>query len=125
MDSTTEKHPIIDPLEIPEKKAIIDQILMENAELNGATMVILNELQEKIGFVSKPMQAYVAQKLGVPSAKFTVLLPFTHFSRQHPEESTPSSSALELPVTLAASIKSSKKPNRRWALNLVRPHLMV
>ena len=79
MDSTTEKHPIIDPLEIPEKKAIIDQILMENAELNGATMVILNELQEKIGFVSKPMQAYVAQKLGVPLSKVHGVVTFYSF----------------------------------------------
>ncbi len=84
MDSLTEKHQIIDPLEIPEKKAIIDQILGENAELNGATMVILNELQEKIGFVSKPMQAYVAQKLGVPLSKVHGVVTFYSFFTSTP-----------------------------------------
>jgi NADH:ubiquinone oxidoreductase subunit E len=84
LDSLTEKHQIIDPLEIPEKKAIIDQILGENAELNGATMVILNELQEKIGFVSKPMQAYVAQKLGVPLSKVHGVVTFYSFFTSTP-----------------------------------------
>ena len=78
MDNT-EKFQIIDPLEIPEKKAVIDQILKENADLNGATMVILNQLQEKIGFVSKPMQSYVAQKLGIPLSKVHGVVTFYSF----------------------------------------------
>ncbi|HBO34571.1 MAG TPA: NAD(P)H-dependent oxidoreductase subunit E [Anaerolineaceae bacterium] len=78
MDSS-EKYQIIDPLEIPEKKAIIDRVLEDNAELNGATMVILNQLQEKIGFISKPMQAYVAQKLGVPISKVHGVVSFYSF----------------------------------------------
>ena len=66
-------------MEIPEKKAVIDQILKENADLNGATMVILNQLQEKIGFVSKPMQSYVAQKLGIPLSKVHGVVTFYSF----------------------------------------------
>jgi NADH:ubiquinone oxidoreductase subunit E len=76
---SSEKYQIIDPLEIPEKKAIIDRVLEDNAELNGATMVILNQLQEKIGFISKPMQAYVAQKLGVPISKVHGVVSFYSF----------------------------------------------
>lgn len=78
MDST-EKNNIIDPLGIPEKKDVIDQVLKDNAELNGATMVILNQLQEKIGFISKPMQAYVAEKLGVPISKVHGVVSFYSF----------------------------------------------
>ena len=38
----------IDPLDDPEKKKIIDTILEENKDLNGATMVVLNLIQERI-----------------------------------------------------------------------------
>ncbi len=78
MDSTG-NFQIIDPLEIPEKKAIIDQVLENNADLNGATMVVLNQLQESIGFISKPMQAYVAEKLGVPISKVHGVVSFYSF----------------------------------------------
>lgn len=44
------------PLENPEQKAVIDAIIDENLHLNGATMVILNQIQERIGFISKPVQ---------------------------------------------------------------------
>jgi len=70
---------IVDPLDDPEKKAIIDQILEENADLNGATMVVLNLIQEKIGFISKPMQSYVAEKLGVPISKVHGVVSFYSF----------------------------------------------
>jgi NADH-quinone oxidoreductase subunit E len=54
------------PLANPEQKKIIDQILSDNAGIPGATMVVLNELQSRIGFISEPMQQYVATKLRVP-----------------------------------------------------------
>ncbi len=76
--------PIIEPLEIPEKKAIIDAVLEENAGLNGATMVVLNQLQEKIGFISKPMQAYVAEQLGVPISKVHGVVSFYSFFTTSP-----------------------------------------
>ena len=49
-----------DPLNNPAQKSIIDGIINENRALPGATMVILNDLQNKLGFISEPMQAYVA-----------------------------------------------------------------
>ncbi len=57
--------PATDPVAIPEKKALIDQILETNRSLPGALMVILNELQSKIGFISEPMQDYVAKQMKV------------------------------------------------------------
>jgi len=67
------------PLENPEQKAIIDAIIDENLHLNGATMVILNQVQEKIGFISKPVQAYIAGILGVPISKVHGVVSFYSF----------------------------------------------
>jgi len=69
----------IDPLDDPEKKKIIDTILEENKDLNGATMVVLNLIQEKIGFISKPIQAHVAEQLGVPISKVHGVVSFYSF----------------------------------------------
>jgi NADH:ubiquinone oxidoreductase subunit E len=60
--------PLNDPLIIPEKKALIDHILEENRSKPGSTMVVLNQLQSQIGFISEPMQKYVADKLRVPTS---------------------------------------------------------
>lgn len=68
-----------DPLANPEQKALIDQILDENRDKPGATMVVLNELQSKIGFVSEPMQEYVAQKLRVPMSAIHGVVSFYSF----------------------------------------------
>jgi NADH-quinone oxidoreductase subunit E len=68
MFEVAEKIPENDPLIIPEKKKIIDQILQDNRDLPGATMVVLNEIQSQIGFVSVPMQGYIAKSLGVPAS---------------------------------------------------------
>lgn len=68
-----------DPLANPEQKALIDQILDENRDKPGATMVVLNELQSKIGFVSETMQEYVAQKLRVPMSAVHGVVSFYSF----------------------------------------------
>ena len=67
------------PLANPEQKEVIDQILEENRNKPGATMVVLNELQSKIGFVSEPMQQYVAQKLRVPMSAVHGVVSFYSF----------------------------------------------
>ncbi|HPS32183.1 MAG TPA: NAD(P)H-dependent oxidoreductase subunit E [Anaerolineaceae bacterium] len=72
------------PLENPEQKAIIDAIIDENLHLNGATMVILNQVQEKIGYISKPVQAYVADRLGVPVSKVHGVVSFYSFFTTSP-----------------------------------------
>ncbi|MCL4297271.1 MAG: NAD(P)H-dependent oxidoreductase subunit E [Anaerolineae bacterium] len=68
-----------DPLMISEQRAIIDQVLDENKNLPGATMVVLNELQSQIGFISVPMQGYVAQKLRVPMSEINGVVSFYSF----------------------------------------------
>lgn len=66
MVTATENVTASNPLAISEKKQIIDQIIEQNEHLPGGLMVILNELQSQIGFISEPMQQYVAQKLRIP-----------------------------------------------------------
>jgi NADH-quinone oxidoreductase subunit E len=77
--SSTMEIPTNDPLADPAKKAIIDQILEENKDLPGATMVVLNELQGKIGFVSETMQQYVAGKLKIPVSTVHGVVSFYSF----------------------------------------------
>lgn len=74
----------LDPLEIPEKKAIIDRTIDEFAPLPGATMVVLNTLQGRIGYITKPMQAYIAQRMNVPLSKIHGVVSFYSFFTTEP-----------------------------------------
>ncbi len=71
--------PANDPLANPEQKKLIDEILEKNKNLPGATMVVLNELQSRIGFISEPMQQYVADKLHVPVSSVHGVVSFYSF----------------------------------------------
>lgn len=73
-----------DPLMIPDKRAIIDGILEENKNLPGATMVVLNQLQSKIGYITEPMQAYVAEKMRVPTGAIHGVVTFYSFFTTQP-----------------------------------------
>ena len=73
-----------DPLAVPAQKAMIDQIIADNKAVPGATMVILNELQNKIGHISTPMQAYVAQELKVPMGAVHGVVSFYSFFTTQP-----------------------------------------
>lgn len=84
MIDTLEKPSLADPLTIPEQRATIDQILSENRNLPGATMVVLNELQSRIGFISKAMQTYVAQRLRVPLSEVNGVVTFYSFFTPSP-----------------------------------------
>ncbi len=68
-----------DPLADPAKKEIIDQVLETNKSLNGAMMVVLNELQGKIGFISETMQQYIAAQLKVPVSAVHGVVSFYSF----------------------------------------------
>ena len=74
-----ESAPTTDPVAIPEKKAIIDRVLSENKHLDGALMVILNEVQNQIGFISEPMQTYIAAQLRVPASTVHGVVSFYSF----------------------------------------------
>jgi NADH:ubiquinone oxidoreductase subunit E len=73
-----------DPLLVPEKRALIDRILDENKDIPGATMVVLNELQGQIGFITEAMQDYVAQKLHVPVGAIHGVVTFYSFFTTRP-----------------------------------------
>ncbi len=77
--SSTFEIPENDPLADPAKKAIIDQILDANKEKSGAMMVVLNELQGQIGFISETMQQYVAMRLRVPVSAVHGVVSFYSF----------------------------------------------
>lgn len=72
------------PIQNPEQRSIIDAIIDQNKSKPGATMVVLNELQSKIGFVSEPMQAYVAQQLRVPFSVVHGVVTFYSFFTTSP-----------------------------------------
>lgn len=72
------------PLVIPEKKALIDQILEENKSTPGAVMVVLNELQNQIGFVSEELQEYVAKALNVSVGAVHGVVTFYSFFTTRP-----------------------------------------
>jgi NADH:ubiquinone oxidoreductase subunit E len=76
--------PANDPIANPEQKMLIDQILEANKHTPGATMVILNELQSKIGFVSEAMQQYVAEQLHVPLSRVHGVISFYSFFTTSP-----------------------------------------
>ena len=63
----------------PDQKKVIDQVLVDNHGLPGATMVVLNELQSKIGYVSESVQFYVAKKLRVPVSSVHGVISFYSF----------------------------------------------
>jgi NADH:ubiquinone oxidoreductase subunit E len=76
--------PAHDPVNEPQTRATMDQIIGEYRNLPGALMVILNELQSQIGFVSEPMQAYVAKQLRVPLSTVHGVVTFYSFFTTQP-----------------------------------------
>jgi NADH-quinone oxidoreductase subunit E len=66
------------------KRAIIDQIVLENKDRLGAMMVVLNELQHKVGYISEPMQVYTAKKLRVPVSSIHGVVTFYSFFTTKP-----------------------------------------
>ena len=78
-DVATGKIALNDPLNDPKQKSLIDQIIDENKDRPGATMVVLNELQATIGFVSEAMQEYTATRLHVPMSRVHGVISFYSF----------------------------------------------
>jgi len=71
--------PANDPLANPETRKIIDQILDDNLTRPGATMVVLNEVQSRVGFISESMQHYIAKRLRVPVSRVHGVVTFYSF----------------------------------------------
>ncbi len=68
-----------DTLLDPELKATIGKILNENSDLQGSLMVILNEIQNQVGYISEPMQQYIADHLHIPASKVHGVVSFYSF----------------------------------------------
>ena len=73
-----------DPLKSAEQKSIIDHAILENKERPGAVMLVLNEVQGKIGHVSPFMQAYIARNLNVPLGQVHGVVTFYSFFKTQP-----------------------------------------
>jgi NADH:ubiquinone oxidoreductase subunit E len=68
-----------DPVAVADKRALIDQSLEENKDRPGGLMVILNEVQSKVGFISEPMQTYIANHLHIPVSTVHGVVSFYSF----------------------------------------------
>jgi NADH-quinone oxidoreductase subunit E len=73
-----------DPVMVPEKLAVIDRILAENREKPGAVMIVLNQLQNEIGYISEAMQVYVARQLHIPVGAVHGVVTFYSFFNTQP-----------------------------------------
>lgn len=68
----------------PDLKSRIDQILNANKGKPGSLMVILNEVQAKIGFISISMQKYIADSLKIPASRIHGVVTFYSFFTTEP-----------------------------------------
>jgi len=73
-----------DPLADPVRRQIINQIIDQNKERPGATMVVLNEVQAAIGFITEEMQQYIADRLQVPASRVHGVVSFYSFFTTNP-----------------------------------------
>lgn len=76
--------PVNQPVADAEQMKKIDKILADYRDLPGGLMVILNELQSQIGYISEPMQAYVARQLKVPVSTVHGVVSFYSFFTTQP-----------------------------------------
>ncbi len=67
-----------------DKRAALDEIINQNRERPGALMVILNETQSKVGYVSVPMQNYIAKRMRVPVGAVHGVVTFYSFFTTEP-----------------------------------------
>lgn len=74
----------IDPADNPVLAARIIEILEEHKDKPGRLMVILNDVQSKIGFVSESIQQFIADYLRVPVSKIHGVITFYSFFTTRP-----------------------------------------
>ncbi len=68
----------------PEEKNQIDAVLADNKHRPGATMLVLTLVQERVGYISPPMQAYIAKELQTPLSHLYGVLTFYSSFRMAP-----------------------------------------
>ncbi len=74
----------IDPEQNPELSSRIIEILEEHKDKPGHLMVILNDIQAKIGFVSEQIQQFIADYLHIPVSKVHGVISFYSFYTTRP-----------------------------------------
>ena len=84
MNRVLREIPANDPLNVAEQKSIIDQAIAENKDRQGAVMLVLNDVQGRIGHVSPSMQSYIARKLNVPYGQVHGVVTFYSFFKTQP-----------------------------------------
>jgi len=84
MFQATQTIPATDPLANPAQKLVINTILDQNRNKSGAMMVVLNQLQTQIGFISPAMQQYVASELRIPVSTVHGVVSFYSFFTTEP-----------------------------------------
>jgi NADH:ubiquinone oxidoreductase subunit E len=84
MNEVSEPLTKVNPLTNPDLKSRIDQIINLNKSKPGCLMVILNEVQAKVGFVSRPMQKYIADFLQIPVSRVHGVVTFYSFFTAEP-----------------------------------------
>jgi len=66
------------------KQTLLDEIIAAHFNRPGALMVILNEIQRQVGYVSESIQQYVAQKLHIPVSAVHGVVTFYSFFTTEP-----------------------------------------
>lgn len=84
MNHVLKEIPANDPLHAVELKSIIDRAIAENKDRPGAVMLVLNDVQGRIGHVSPSMQAYIARGLNVPFGQVHGVVTFYSFFKTQP-----------------------------------------
>ena len=84
MNRVLKEIPETDPLRFAEQKRIIDLAIADNKDRLGAVMLVLNEVQGRIGHVSPSMQAYIARNLNVPLGQVHGVVTFYSFFKTQP-----------------------------------------
>jgi NADH:ubiquinone oxidoreductase subunit E len=84
MNRVLQEIPRNDPLNIAEQKSIIDQAIAENKNRPGSVMLVLNDVQSRIGHVSPSMQSYIARRLNVPYGQVHGVVTFYSFFKTQP-----------------------------------------
>ncbi len=66
------------------EQSAIDAVLAEHKGRPGAAMLVLTLVQEKVGYISPPMQAYIARELQIPLSHLYGVLTFYSSFRMQP-----------------------------------------
>jgi NADH-quinone oxidoreductase E subunit len=64
------------PGKCDDKYAIIDRVLEKHKGQEGALIPILHQVQQELGYLPEDVQAYIAEKLGVPLSEIYGVVSF-------------------------------------------------